>query len=89
MYLQQDASITGIYHWSGDENMTKYNVAVIMAEAFDFPTNHIKADTSDAGGATRPYDAHLDAAKLEKLGICHRRSFKDAVKECLVPYCKN
>ena len=65
--------------------MTKYDMAVAMAEAFGLPTSHIKADSSDAGGATRPYDAHLNPTKVEKLGICHRKKFKDAVKECLKP----
>ncbi len=83
--LSQDSSITGIYHWSGDENMTKYDMAVAMAEACGISKEHLKPDTSDSGGTTRPYDAHLEPNKLDKLGICHRRPFKDAIKECLEP----
>ena len=63
--------------------MTKYKMAVTMAEVFGLSTSHIKPDTTDSGGTTRPYDAHLDSTKLEKLGICHRRPFESAIKECL------
>lgn len=68
--------------------MTKYDMAVAMAEVFNLSTSHIQPETSDSGGAKRPYDAHLDCAKLEKLGICHRKTFKNAIKECLDPFMK-
>ena len=63
--------------------MTKYDMAIAMAEAFNIPSGRIVADKSDSGGAKRPFDAHLDSARLVDLGICHRRPFKDAIKECL------
>ncbi len=63
-------------------------MAIAMAEAFGLSTEHIKADASNTGTANRPHDAHLDSGKIEELGICHRRDFKSAVKECLGPFCK-
>mgnify|MGYP001547251237 CR=1 FL=1 len=68
--------------------MTKYNMAIAMAEALDLPANHISADTSapKPGATKRPYDCHLDPTRLEKLGISHQRSFKEAIKICLQPF---
>ena len=69
--------------------MTKYDMAKAMAEAFDIPTARIVADKTDSGGAKRPFDAHLDSSRLVDLGICHRRPFKEAIKECLRPHYKH
>ena len=63
--------------------MTKYTMAVKMAKAFGLSTSHIKPDATDTGGATRPFDAHLDSTRLENLGVCHRRPFEVAIKDCL------
>lgn len=82
----EGADINGIYHWSGDENMTKYDMAVAMAEAFGIPTSHIQADKTASGGAVRPYDAHLDSSRVESLGICQRSKFKDCIKTALEKY---
>lgn len=38
---QQDPSIRGIFHFSGKEQMTKYEMAVAMAQAFNLPSNHL------------------------------------------------
>nr|KAG5705430.1 hypothetical protein BaRGS_004557 [Batillaria attramentaria] len=75
--------ISGIFHWSGDEMMTKYDMAVAMAEAFGIPKGHIKADKNPSGGAPRPYDAHLDSSRVESLGICKRSKFKDRIRPAL------
>lgn len=37
----QDPSIRGIFHFSGKEQMTKYEMAVAMAQAFNLPSNHL------------------------------------------------
>lgn len=76
----QGEDIKGIYHWSGEENMTKYNMAMAMATAFGLPTEHILADRSPSGGATRPYDAHLDCTKVSNLGIGQQSLFKKSIK---------
>ena len=75
--------MTGIFHWSDNQNMTKYDIAVTMAEAFNLPTSHIEADNRPSTGAKRPYNAHIDASRIEKLGICHRTPFAKGVKACL------
>lgn len=87
-YKLKDSTMSGIFHWSGDENMTKYDMVMGMADVFNLPTNHIKANKNPSGGAKRPYDAHLDSERLEKLGLGKRTPFKIAIKECLMPFLK-
>ncbi|KAK6173235.1 hypothetical protein SNE40_016724 [Patella caerulea] len=78
--------VKGIYHWSGDENMTKYDMAVVMAECFGISTNHIEADNSASPGAPRPYDSHLDTSRLDDLVLVPRSPFKDSILKVLKDY---
>uniref|UniRef100_A0A3Q3WVT0 Methionine adenosyltransferase 2 subunit beta n=1 Tax=Mola mola TaxID=94237 RepID=A0A3Q3WVT0_MOLML len=38
---QRDPSIRGIFHFSAKEQMTKYEMAVSIAQAFNLPSNHL------------------------------------------------
>lgn len=76
----------GIYHWSNDENMTKYEMAVTMGTVLGISTSHINRDTSGSGGASRPENAQLDCSRIEQLGIMKRTRFSDAIGEVLKPY---
>lgn len=63
--------------------MTKYDMAIAMAEVFNLTTNHIQADKTPSVGAPRPYDAHLDTSRVEGLGICRRSKFREGIKPIL------
>ena len=82
----QDASIKGIFQWSGDENMTKYDMACAMAGAFGISTDHIQPDKTASTGAKRPYNPQLDTSRLKQLGIGKRTKFADGIKKVLSPY---
>lgn len=41
-YHSQDPSLKGIFHWSGNEQMTKYEIACAMADAFNLPSSHLR-----------------------------------------------
>ncbi|ESP03650.1 hypothetical protein LOTGIDRAFT_171179 [Lottia gigantea] len=82
----KNPDIKGIYHWSGDENMTKYDMAVGMAESFDLGIEHIEADNKSSPGAPRPYDAHLDSSRLDNVLQVPRTPFKSIIKDVLKPF---
>ncbi|XP_071087248.1 methionine adenosyltransferase 2 subunit beta-like [Haliotis cracherodii] len=82
----QDNSISGTFHWSGDENMTKYDMAVAMAEIFSLPASHIEADKKPSRGATRPFNSHLDCSRLEALGCGQRTKFREGIAHVLQNY---
>lgn len=37
----QDSSLRGIFHYSGKEQMTKYEIACAIADAFNLPSSHL------------------------------------------------
>jgi dTDP-4-dehydrorhamnose reductase len=76
------ASVVGIRHWSGDEAMTKYEIAQRIAEAMGLHASLAPIDTP-ADATPRPYDCHLDAARLHALGIRHATPFDTALREVL------
>ncbi|GFR91983.1 methionine adenosyltransferase 2 subunit beta-like [Elysia marginata] len=82
----KDPTLTGEFHWSGDEMLTKYDMAVIMAELFGLPTSHIVADTKPAVGVPRPFDCHLDCGRMDALGVVKRTPFREGIKSCLEKY---
>uniref|UniRef100_A0A6I8P8D8 Methionine adenosyltransferase 2 subunit beta n=1 Tax=Ornithorhynchus anatinus TaxID=9258 RepID=A0A6I8P8D8_ORNAN len=82
-----DPSIKGTYHWSGNEQMTKYEMACAIADAFNLPSSHLRPITdSPVVGALRPRNAQLDCSKLETLGIAQRTPFRVGIKESLWPF---
>ncbi|XP_002741389.1 methionine adenosyltransferase 2 subunit beta-like [Saccoglossus kowalevskii] len=80
----QDPSIKGIFHYSSNELMTKYSMAMTMAEIFNIPSQHIVADKEPSKGTPRPYDVHLDSTRLQSIGITTEQTpFKEGIQKCL------
>ncbi|XP_076071391.1 methionine adenosyltransferase 2 subunit beta-like isoform X2 [Mytilus galloprovincialis] len=84
----EDNSIKGVYHWSGDENMTKYDMALVMAEVFSLPSDHIQPDKKPSPGASRPFNSQLSCQRLKDLGIAKHSQFKSKILNVLKPYYK-
>ncbi|KAM4676808.1 methionine adenosyltransferase 2 subunit beta isoform 2-T2 [Discoglossus pictus] len=83
----QDPSIKGIFHWSANEQMTKYEIACAMADAFNLPSSHLRPITDEpVGGTPRPWNPQLDCSKLEALGIGQRTPFRVGIRESLWPF---
>ncbi|XP_044136788.1 methionine adenosyltransferase 2 subunit beta isoform X1 [Bufo gargarizans] len=83
----QDPSINGIFHWSGNEQMTKYEMACAMADVFNLPARHLRPITDEPVGATpRPWNPQLDCSRLEALGVGQRTPFRVGIRESLWPF---
>jgi dTDP-4-dehydrorhamnose reductase len=76
----------GIYHWSGNEPMTKYDMARAFAPLLAFNPALLVPDPSPSAGAPRPKDAHLDSSDLSRLGIGRRTPFATAIPGILAPH---
>ncbi|XP_066472955.1 methionine adenosyltransferase 2 subunit beta [Tiliqua scincoides] len=82
-----DPSIKGTFHWSGNEQMTKFEMACAMADVFNLPSSHLRPITdSPVVGALRPRNAQLDCSKLRRLGIGQQTPFRVGIKESLWPF---
>ncbi|CAC5412068.1 BRD4 [Mytilus coruscus] len=88
LFYAQDKSIKGVYHWSGDENMTKYDMALVMADVFSLPSDHIQPDKKPSSGASRPFNSQLSCQRLKDLGIAKNSQFKSKILDVLKPYYK-
>ncbi|XP_056587078.1 methionine adenosyltransferase 2 subunit beta isoform X2 [Triplophysa dalaica] len=85
----QDSSLRGIFHYSGKEQMTKYEIACAIADAFNLPSSHLIPMTEQpaGAGAQRPQNAQLECSRLELLGLSVEPSpFKTAIRNSLWPF---
>lgn len=69
----------GVFHWSGGEPMTKYEMARACAPFAGFDPDRLVPDATPPTGAPRPKDSHLDSSDLERLGIGQRTAFTAAL----------
>ncbi|XP_055339592.1 methionine adenosyltransferase 2 subunit beta-like [Paramacrobiotus metropolitanus] len=85
----QGEEIRGVYHWSGKDCLTKYEMVQHMSKIFGLPMDHVVADaTKPTSGAARPYDAALSCSRLEKLGAPTPMSFADGISSVLSPFAR-
>ena len=83
--LARGEAICGTVQWSGSEPMTKYEIALHLAEALQFNAQlvpqHTPTDTTP-----RPHNCHLDSSRLEALGIGRRTPFDTAIRQVLARF---
>ncbi|XP_033466432.1 methionine adenosyltransferase 2 subunit beta isoform X2 [Epinephelus lanceolatus] len=86
---RQDPSIRGIFHFSAKEKMTKYEMAVAIAQAFNLPSNHLIPLTEQPAAAStlRPINSQLNCSRLQLLNLSvEPRPFAAAITDCLWPF---
>lgn len=77
----------GIYHFSGQDKLTKYQMIKIIAEILNKESSHIKSlDTPSNSATKRPLDSYLDTTKIFNLGVQRPLCFTDRIKKILNLY---
>jgi dTDP-4-dehydrorhamnose reductase len=71
-------AVCGIAQWSGDEPMTKYQIAQHLAQGLGVNAR-LRAQATPTDATPRPRDCHLDSSRLEGLGIGRRTPFDAAI----------
>ncbi|SAK70671.1 dTDP-4-dehydrorhamnose reductase [Caballeronia catudaia] len=79
------ATISGITQWSGDEPMTKFDIAERIARVLKVDAKLV-AQHTPTDATPRPRDCHLDSGRLEALGIGRRTPFDIAITGLLANY---
>jgi dTDP-4-dehydrorhamnose reductase len=79
-------AISGIVQWSGDEPMTKYEIAIRLAEALQLDNARFTPQHTPTDATPRPHNCHLDSSRLEALGIGRRTPFDTAIREVLTRF---
>ncbi|EFA78738.1 methionine adenosyltransferase regulatory beta subunit [Heterostelium album PN500] len=77
-------SISGIYHFTDNQKLTKYEMAVVMAKVLGIDASQIKPGNSKPSGAPRPYNAQLDTTATSQLiGVLPSTNFETAITSIL------
>ena len=73
------------FHYTGDKSITKYEMALVMADLMGVSREHILAQTAIPANATsRPLNAHLSVKSLQDIGIdVSALEFREALKPIL------
>ncbi|XP_066936928.1 methionine adenosyltransferase 2 subunit beta-like [Clytia hemisphaerica] len=83
-HSQTAPTFKGIFHWQGNEQLTKYQMVKIMSKVFNLSMDHLEPVNGPTSSSTpRPYHCQLDCSGLEKLNIGARTSFEGAIKRVL------
>ncbi|MCL1139903.1 dTDP-4-dehydrorhamnose reductase family protein [Shewanella pneumatophori] len=69
LHLMSQKALTGRYHFSAGQTMTKYQMLLQMAEILNVSHSHLIAVTSATDSAKRPKDCTLSCERLASLGI--------------------
>jgi dTDP-4-dehydrorhamnose reductase len=75
-------AVCGIAQWSGDEPMTKFEIASRIARHLGIDAR-LEAQATSSEATARPRDCHLDSSRLEALGIGRRTPFDVAIAKVL------
>jgi len=75
-------SVTGVMHWSGDEPMTKFDIAQRIAQVLNIDAR-ITAQRTPIDTTPRPRNCHLASDALEVLKIGQRTPFETAIRTVL------
>ncbi|MBD3344048.1 MAG: sugar nucleotide-binding protein [Chitinivibrionales bacterium] len=81
-----NSAVRGICHWSGGEALTKYAMALIIADIIGTAPDSVEPVNDPPPGAPRPQNPHIDSSKLEKHGIGQRSGFRKSMREIITPF---
>ncbi|MFJ6438702.1 dTDP-4-dehydrorhamnose reductase family protein [Streptomyces sp. NPDC091416] len=62
--LLQGQRLGSVAHWSAEQGLTKYRMALMIARRFRLPADHVRAGETDAASGDRPVDCRLDCQDL-------------------------
>ena len=79
-------ALSGIYHWSGIEAMTKYDMALACAPLIGLEPARVKPLVDPPQGTPRPKDCHLDCSRLTTMGIGQQTLFRAGIKRVIAPF---
>jgi len=75
---------SGIFHFSGQDRLTRYEITEIFAEIMGCPMTHIVQQLeAPATEAVRPKDSHLATQKIHQLGLTEPLPFADRIAKIL------
>ncbi len=81
--LLSGGDIEGIYHWSGSEPFTRYQIVTLLADVLGKDPHVFKPLLEPSDTAPRPKDTCLDCSRLEGMFKIKRNQFASFIMECV------
>lgn len=76
-------SLAGIYHFSAQGGLTKYQMLLKLGDIFGLATQHLKPEATPMGAINRPQDCSLSCQRLTDLGIASQLDFDTGTRMAL------
>lgn len=83
--LERNPPLSGIFHWSGDENYSRYDMGIKIMQHFGLSENNIKPVTTDKSNLIRPKFLKLDCHLLRTKVRTRPDPFKVQLSDCSIP----
>ncbi|MGL4219607.1 MAG: dTDP-4-dehydrorhamnose reductase family protein, partial [Shewanella sp.] len=77
------ADVSGIYHFSAPQTMTKYQMLLSLGELLAIDTAHLIPELTPMDSAKRPQDCTLSCGRLAALGIYSELEFSAGLNQAL------
>jgi S-adenosylmethionine synthetase len=85
--LVNSSSCCGIWHFSGNQCLTKYQMSLLMAKVFGIESDHLVAVKEPSkGGTPRPYDNTFDCSKTESHFNIELTPFENGIRDVLISF---
>jgi dTDP-4-dehydrorhamnose reductase len=81
-YKLRNPTLTGTYHWSGARPMTKYEMALVMADILQLDPTRLRPQDQPSG-EPRPRNAHLDISETRALVPGRQSIFEEKIRHVL------
>eukprot|EP00057_Strongylocentrotus_purpuratus_P006361 XP_011660835.1 PREDICTED: methionine adenosyltransferase 2 subunit beta isoform X4 [Strongylocentrotus purpuratus] len=80
--------VSGILHWNTSEQLTRYQMALIITDVFNLPQDHLIANPNPpSAGTPRPHNASMDISAVTDQGVkVSDTSFRKGIEESLAPH---
>ncbi|MEV6680630.1 SDR family oxidoreductase [Streptomyces erythrochromogenes] len=75
-----------VVHWSAEQGLTKYRMALRIAQRFGLPAGHIRPGDADAASGDRPVNCRLDCRDLPEALTPARRPFDTEFPPVVEPW---
>ncbi|KAG8182446.1 hypothetical protein JTE90_012460 [Oedothorax gibbosus] len=82
----KDPSIKHVYHWAGQEALTKYDMVKIIGEQLKLSSEHVLPDDTPSTGAPRPKNTQLSCDKLKRINIGQHTKFSEGVAKSFAKF---
>lgn len=83
-HKRKHTEFRGVFHWSGEDSLTRYQMGLIIADILGVSRERIQAVTHYDSLVMRPYNTALDCGDLKKLNIAVKtKSFTENIKNIL------